>query len=373
MSCRFLANANSYLAKCGELLTNYGGCAFLVFMLISVYYVGLDIACYSTQEAEDCEFLSKFAVAIVIEILLNLFLFQYFSRHNCVSHWQRQACVAGLYRNAVSIGTTLSPFDGDWLLRSQTSTNYPICMRYTQLTDELDLTDDEEIDSAYLSRFCDTCNRDAPIRQVFMLFFYRRRSHHCPICKICVLRKDHHCFITGACVGLGNQRYFITFLFWACVGLILGARYTFLYLYQTSTDGSELIIIVVSEEFNCSFPLGFAYCIGPLAVVRWLVGYTNFLHAFICTVFSFMLASIVAAGAFFCMQIYYTCYGYTMYEYHSSVRDAFDGDGVTLGERFRLIFGRYWLLNFVFPLWWNPQLLTIEIATNLFRVRSKQL
>ncbi|WKY16442.1 hypothetical protein Q1695_001243 [Nippostrongylus brasiliensis] len=316
MSCRFLANANSYLAKCGELLTNYGGCAFLVFMLISVYYVGLDIACYSTQEAEDCEFLSKLAVAIVIEILLNLFLFQYFSRHNCVSHWQRQACVAGLYRNAVSI-------------------------------DELDLTEDEEIDSAYLSRFCDICNRDAPIR-----------SHHCPICKICVLRKDHHCFITGACVGLGNQRYFITFLFWACVGLILGARYTFLYLYQTSTDG---------------FPLGFAYCIGPLAVVRWLVGYTNFLHAFICTVFSFMLASIVAAGAFFCMQIYYTCYGYTMYEYHSSVRDAFDGDGVTLGERFRLIFGRYWLLNFVFPLWWNPQLLTIEIATNLFRVRSKQL
>ncbi|KAK6057794.1 hypothetical protein COOONC_04647 [Cooperia oncophora] len=73
------------------------------------------------------------------------------------------------------------------------------------------------------------------------------------------------------------------------------------------------------------------------------------------------------------MQIYYTSYGYTMYEYHSSVRDAFDGDGTTLGERFRLIFGRYWLLNFLFPLCWSPQLLTTEIATNLFRVRSKQL
>uniref|UniRef100_A0A183FZH0 Palmitoyltransferase n=1 Tax=Heligmosomoides polygyrus TaxID=6339 RepID=A0A183FZH0_HELPZ len=212
------------------------------------------------------------------------------------------------------------------------------------------------------------------------------------------LRKDHHCFITGACVGLGNQplaliwnpgisyhwiccvlfpnmisttcylaavddngnfqRYFITFLFWACVGLILGARFVFVYLYNTSTE---------------SFPLGFMYCVGPVAVIRWIAGYTDFLHSFICTVFSFIIASIIAAGAFFVMQIYYTCYGYTMYEYHSSVRDAFDGDGVTLGERFRLIFGRYWLLNFLFPLFWNPQLLTTEIATNLFRVRSKQL
>ncbi|PIO70156.1 DHHC zinc finger domain protein [Teladorsagia circumcincta] len=110
--------------------------------------------------------------------------------HNCVSHWQRQACVAGLCRNAINIDEVV------WLEE-----------------------DEEDIDPAYFSRFCSVCNRDAPIR-----------SHHCPICKICVLRKDHHCFITGACVGLGNQ-------------------------------------------------------------------------------------------------IYYTSYGYTMYEYHSSVRDAFDGDG----------------------------------------------
>ncbi|KIH52954.1 hypothetical protein ANCDUO_16933 [Ancylostoma duodenale] len=62
-----------------------------------------------------------------------------------------------------------------------------------------------------------------------------------------------------------------------------------------------------------------------------------------------------------------------MYEYHSSVRDAFDGDGTNIGERFRLIFGRHWALNFLFPQFWNAQVLTTQIATNLFRVRSKQL
>ncbi|KAK6057793.1 DHHC zinc finger domain protein, partial [Cooperia oncophora] len=70
-------------------------------------------------------------------------------------------------------------------------------------------------------------------------------SHHCPICKICVLRKDHHCFITGACVGLGNQRYFITFLFWCCIGLIAGTRYTFVYLYRASSEGFPTRVFVL--------------------------------------------------------------------------------------------------------------------------------
>uniref|UniRef100_A0A7I5EDT0 Palmitoyltransferase n=1 Tax=Haemonchus contortus TaxID=6289 RepID=A0A7I5EDT0_HAECO len=318
MAFRFLIGMNRSLAKFGDLVTHYGGCVFLVFMLLSVFYVGLKLSCYSTEQADHCDLIANFGVVVALEIIMNLVLFQYYSRNNCVSHWQRQACVAGLCRTAISIDELA-------------------CLE----------EDEDEFGPANFSRFCNVCNRDAPIR-----------SHHCPLCKICVLRKDHHCFITGACVGLGNQRYFITFLFWCCIGLVIGARYTAVYLYQTSSE---------------SFPLGFIYCIGPVAVIRWIIGYAGFLHAFVCTVFSFMIASIVAAGAFFVMQIYYTSYGYTMYEYHSSVRDAFDGDGNTLGERFRLIFGRYWLLNFLFPLCWNPQLLTAEIATNLFRVRSKQL
>ncbi|CAJ0610390.1 unnamed protein product, partial [Cylicocyclus nassatus] len=317
MSCRFLIGLNRRLARIGDFFIDYGGCLFLVFMIMAVYYVGITISCASFRSSEHCHMVSKIGVLIIVEIVINLIFFQYYSRHNCVTHWQRQSCVAGLFRSLP--------------------------------TDELTLAAEEEgeYDPTYLSRFCSVCNREAPIR-----------SHHCPICKICVLRKDHHCFITGACVGLGNQRYFIIFLFWSCMGLLLGARYTAVYLYETSSAG---------------FPLGFLYCVGPIAVVRWIVGYSTFLHAFICTIFSFILASFVAASGFFGLQIYYTCYGYTMYEYHSSVRDAFDGDGANIGERFRLIFGRYWLLNFFFPQLWYAQILTTQIATNLFRVRSKQL
>ncbi|VDM60085.1 unnamed protein product [Angiostrongylus costaricensis] len=153
---------------------------------------------------------------------------------------------------------------------------------------------------------------------------------------MCVLRKDHHCFITGACVGLGNQRYFITFLFWCFVGLLTSM-------------------------------LGFLYCVGPIAVVRWIVGLTNFLHAFICTIFSFILVSVVASGVCVCGCVCVCAYNCVLCFIEIRYISA------TIGERFRLIFGRYWIVNFLFPLFWNPQLLTAEIATNLFRVRSKQL
>ncbi|KAK6011281.1 hypothetical protein OSTOST_23644 [Ostertagia ostertagi] len=208
-------------------------------MLMSVFYVGLKLSCYETQQHDHCNLVSKFGVLIIIEILVNLVLFQYYSRHNCVSHWQRQACVAGLCRNAINIDELV------WLEE-----------------------DEEDIDPAYFSRFCSVCNRDAPIR--------------------------------ATCL-------FVKFVFFGKTIIAL------------------LLALVLDSEIN--FPLGFMYCVGPVAVIRWIMGYTTFLHAFVCTVFSFMLASIVAAGAFFGMQIYYTSYGYTMYEYHSSVRDAFDGDG----------------------------------------------
>lgn len=38
------------------------------------------------------------------------------------------------------------------------------------------------------------------------------RSHHCSICRRCVLKMDHHCPWFNTCVGFHNQRYFDRFL-----------------------------------------------------------------------------------------------------------------------------------------------------------------
>ncbi|KAL9938603.1 hypothetical protein V8E36_002322 [Tilletia maclaganii] len=56
------------------------------------------------------------------------------------------------------------------------------------------------------------------------------RSHHCSVCKTCVVKYDHHCPWINACVGLGNERYFVLFLFWLSVGCatVVGTGYPLL-------------------------------------------------------------------------------------------------------------------------------------------------
>lgn len=50
-------------------------------------------------------------------------------------------------------------------------------------------------------RVCQKCNQVKP-----------ERTHHCKVCKRCILKYDHHCPWINQCVGLHNERYFVLFM-----------------------------------------------------------------------------------------------------------------------------------------------------------------
>lgn len=58
-------------------------------------------------------------------------------------------------------------------------------------------------------RICKKCNDIKP-----------PRTHHCSVCRKCVMRMDHHCPWTGNCIGLKNHKYFVCFCFWTIVACL---------------------------------------------------------------------------------------------------------------------------------------------------------
>lgn len=58
-------------------------------------------------------------------------------------------------------------------------------------------------------RYCKKCSLYKP-----------PRSHHCRICKRCVLRMDHHCVWMNNCVGHANYKVFFVFVIYALLACI---------------------------------------------------------------------------------------------------------------------------------------------------------
>ncbi|KAI3507409.1 hypothetical protein L1887_22394 [Cichorium endivia] len=78
-------------------------------------------------------------------------------------------------------------------------------------------------------RYCQKC-----------LLYKPPRSHHCRICKRCVLRMDHHCVWMNNCVGHANYKVFFVFVVYA----VLACLYSLILLLgsltvDTQKDGQQ--------------------------------------------------------------------------------------------------------------------------------------
>jgi palmitoyltransferase len=63
---------------------------------------------------------------------------------------------------------------------------------------------------AGVRRFCEKCKCPKPLY-----------THHCAVCRRCVLKMDHHCPWVNNCVGHRNYRYFYNFLAWLWLGCLV--------------------------------------------------------------------------------------------------------------------------------------------------------
>lgn len=80
---------------------------------------------------------------------------------------------------------------------------------YLPDVEDHEASDQESKRSGLLKKKCDKCSEYKP-----------PRTHHCRICRRCILRMDHHCAWINNCVGHRNYKAFVALIFYATIAII---------------------------------------------------------------------------------------------------------------------------------------------------------
>lgn len=102
------------------------------------------------------------------------------------------------YYKAVTVSPGIPPLASEYM---EGANMYRSALAH-RLRNNEEISDGEEVNpSSGTVAVCSKCER---IR--------RARTHHCSVCRSCILKYDHHCPWIYNCVGLNNYKYFYLFL-----------------------------------------------------------------------------------------------------------------------------------------------------------------
>ncbi|KAE8670676.1 putative protein S-acyltransferase 15 [Hibiscus syriacus] len=199
---------------------------------------------------------------------------------------------AGLQTSAGSLNNTIFTFVASLCLLSflVAVLTDPGCVPLSYIPDVEDTSfasDQEPKKNVLQSKYCDKCAAYKP-----------RRTHHCRVCKRCILRMDHHCLWINNCVGYRNYKAFFDLILYATIGSI----------------HSTVIVISCTRQkdwSNSGTPLKFFY----LA----------------CGVMT--LALSVTVGTLLGWHIYLITHNMTTIEYYEGIRAAWLAKKSGLGYR----------------------------------------
>lgn len=166
-------------------------------------------------------------------------------------------------------------------------------------------------------RFCAVCEAVSP-----------PRSWHCNVCNTCILKRDHHCIFTGNCIGHYNQRFFLMFLFYMCIGTAYATRFNSVLIWQNLDFSSPLLV------FKMMF---------PFAVMAFGIDASEnqcFMLIFLVNIVGMFFCGFLAYYHFQCLLR-----GSVSYEMNRNILDYNMG----VKQNVAMVFGNRWFISWLSP------------------------